>query len=95
MKFTNSNNNIKQVQIPIQIHNTMALQFIIITNQGLKYLRKLGTAKSNGYSEEEVKFLREVSDQKIHKDWEIKIPNRQFIMDKLKEKRDIVIFKDE
>jgi len=70
------------------------MKFIIITHQGLKYLRKLGTQTSNGYSEEEVQFLREVSDQKIHRDYEIRIPNRQFIIDKLKEKRDIVIFED-
>lgn len=68
------------------------MKFIIITHQGLKYLRKLGDKKSNGYSEEEILFLREVSDQKIHKDYEIKIPNRPYIIEKLKEKRDIVIF---
>lgn len=70
------------------------MKFIIITHQGLKYLRKLGTAKSNGYSEDEVKFLREISDQKIHRDYEIKVPNRPHIIEKLKEKRDIVIFED-
>lgn len=70
------------------------MAFIIISNQGLKYLRKLGKAKSNGYSEEEVNFLREVSDQKIHKDRDIKIPNRPFIIEKLKEKRDIVVFEE-
>lgn len=70
------------------------MKFIIITHQGLKYLRKLGKATSNGYSEDEIKFLREVGDQKIHKDWEIKIPNRPYIIEKLKEKRDIVVFED-
>ena len=68
------------------------MKFIIITNQGLKYLRKLGDKKTNGYSEEEILFLREVGDQKIHKDFDIDIPNRHFIIEKLKEKRDIVIF---
>ena len=68
------------------------MKFIIITHQGLRYLRKLGNKKSNGYSEEEILFLREISDQKIHRDYEIKIPNKPFLMEKLKEKRDIVIF---
>lgn len=70
------------------------MKFVIISNQGLKYLRKLGEAKSNGYSEDEVNFLREIADQKIHRDYEIKVPNRPHIIEKLKEKRDIVIFED-
>ena len=70
------------------------MKFIIITHQGLKYLRKLGDKKTNGYSEEEILFLREVSDQKIHREHEIKIPNRPYLIEKLKEKRDIVIFED-
>lgn len=68
------------------------MKFIIITNQGLKYIRKLGNKTTNGYSEEEILFLREVSDQKIHKENEIKVPNRPHLIEKLKEKRDIVIF---
>jgi len=70
------------------------MKFIIITHQGLKYLRKLDNAKSNGYSELEIQFLREIADQKIHKDYEIKIPNRPSIIEKLREKRDILIFED-
>ena len=70
------------------------MKLIIITHQGLRYLRKLGNAKSNGYSEEEVQFLREVSDQKIHKEHDIKVPNRPHIIEKLKDKRDIIIFED-
>ena len=70
------------------------MKFIIITHQGLKYLRKLGNATSNGYSEGEITFLREVGDQKIHREHEIRIPNRPHIMEKLKERRDIVIFED-
>ena len=70
------------------------MKFIIITNQGLKYLRKLGNAKSNGYTEEEVYFLREVSDQKIHREQEIKFSERTQIIEKLRERRDIVIFED-
>lgn len=70
------------------------MKFIIITHQGLKYLRKLGGKTSNGYSEEEILFLRQISDQKIHSDYEIKIPNRPFLIDKLREKRDIVIFEE-
>lgn len=70
------------------------MKLIIITHQGLKYLRKLGKATSNGYSEGEITFLREIADQKIHREHEIKIPNRPHIIEKLKEKRDIVIFED-
>lgn len=70
------------------------MKFIIISNQGLKYLRKLGDAKSNGYSEEEVNFLRQVSDQKIHKEHEINMPNIHIIIEKLRDRRDIVIFED-
>jgi len=70
------------------------MKLIIISHQGLKYLRKLGKAKSNGYSEGEIAFLREVSDQKIHRENEIKIPNRPYLIEKLAEKRDIVIFED-
>jgi len=70
------------------------MKFIIISHQGLRYLRKLGKATSNGYSQEEILFLREIGDQKIHKDKDIKIPNRPHIIEKLREKRDIVVFEE-
>lgn len=66
--------------------------FIIITHQGLQNLRKLELEKRNGYSQDEINFLQNIREQKIHRAEKIDSPNKWFAIKLLAEKRDIVTF---